>query len=393
MVRNTSYAGWMEKKADVNPFRIEVPESELDDLRGRLIRTRRARPVPGTESDWSHGISPGYLHELADYWADGFDWRVQEADLNEYDQFTTEIDGQTIHFVHVRSAEPDATPLLLSHGYPSSFVEFVDVIGPLVDPRSHRGDPRDAFHVVVASLPGYTFSAPLSARGWGSERTAKAFAELMGRLGYERFGAQGTDLGAGVVEQIAALFPERLIGRLKNAYPNQIGMAGEDFPVPEGLSDEDLEKVKAVQKSWSQQKGYQDLIKTQPNALAAGLTDSPILQLAWIAERYKLWTDEKTPIDRDRLLTVVSLYWFTRAGGSSADFFWESAHSGGWSKTENDVPLGIAAFGSSPLLRKVIDPNEGTFYSEHPVGGHFPGLEVPDLLVDDIRAFFRNIRD
>ncbi|MEA5366857.1 epoxide hydrolase [Amycolatopsis sp., V23-08] len=341
--------------ADITPFRIDIPQAELDDLRERLARTRSPYPVPGAASDWDRGIPAGYLRDLAAYWADGFDWRACEAELNTYEQFVTEIDGQTIHFVHLRSPEPDATPLLLNHSYPTSFVEFLAASGPLTDPRAHGGDPADAFHVVIPSLPGFTFSSPLSARGWNLERTALAFGELMTRLGYERFGVEGGDLGAGVTGRVADLLPDRVIGAHTHGDRLQLGMVGEDLPVPDGLNDGELEELEAAQQRWSRTKGYRVLHSTEPNALSAGLADSPVLQLAWIAEKFSEWAHPATPISRENVLITASLYWFTRTGPAAADFYWELAHAGntGWGGS-SPVPQGQSLFYSDPVVRRVL---------------------------------------
>ena len=379
--------------ADIAPFRIQIPQGDLDDLHDRLARTRSPFPVPGVGSEWDHGIPPTYLHELAAYWADGFDWRAHEARLNTFPQFLTEIDGQTIHFLHIRSPEPDATPLLLNHSYPTSFVEFLEVAGPLTDPRAHGGDPADAFHVVIPSLPGFAFSSPLSARGWNLERTALAFGELMTRLGYERFGVEGGDLGAGVTGRVAMLMPDRVIGAHTHGDRLQLGMAGEDLPVPDGLNADEQAGLEAAQHSWSQMKGYRVLHSTAPNALSAGLTDSPVLQLAWIAEKFVQWANPATPISRDNVLITASLYWFTRTGPAAGDFYWELAHADnpGWGGP-SPVPMASSLFYSDPLVRKVLGPSDDSiFFREHADGGHFPAFEVPDLLVDDIRAFFRTL--
>ncbi|MFH8483315.1 epoxide hydrolase family protein [Streptomyces sp. NPDC018055] len=385
----------MVMSADIRPFRIEIPQADLDDLHGRLARTRSPYPVPGADADWDHGIPPAYLHELADYWANGFDWRAHEARLNTYPQFLTEIDGQTIHFLHLRSPEPDATPLLLNHSYPTSFVEFLEASGPLTDPRAHGGDPADAFHVVIPSLPGFAFSSPLSGRGWNLERTALAFGELMTRLGYERFGVEGGDLGAGVTGRVATLMPERVIGAHTHGDRLQLGMAGEDLPVPDGLDEEERAGLEAAQRSWSQMKGYKVLHSTAPNALAVGLTDSPALQLAWIAEKFVQWANPATPISRENVLITASLYWFTRTGPAAGDFYWELAHADnpGWGDT-SAVPMASSLFYSDPLVRKVLGPTDDSpvFFREHLEGGHFPAFEVPDLFVDDIQAFFRTLR-
>ncbi|UOZ03907.1 epoxide hydrolase family protein [Amycolatopsis sp. WQ 127309] len=378
---------------DIVPFRIDIPQSELDDLRERLARTRSPYPVPGGESDWDRGIPAGYLRDLAAYWADGFDWRAHEAELNTFDQFVTEIDGQTIHFLHLRSPEPDATPLLLNHSYPTSFVEFLTASGPLTDPRAHGGDPADAFHLVIPSLPGFVFSSPLSARGWNLERTAPAFGELMTRLGYERFGVEGGDLGAGVTGRVAALLPDRVIGAHTHGDRLQLGMAGEDLPVPDGLSPGERTELEAAQRRWSRTKGYRVLHSTEPNALSAGLADSPILQLAWIAEKFAEWANPATPISRDDVLITASLYWFTRTGPAAADFYWELAHAEntGWGGS-SPVPQGQSLFYCDPVVRRVLAADNVVFFRDHTEGGHFPAFEVPDLFVGDIRAFFRELR-
>lgn len=389
----------MSKKnvTDVRPFRIEVPQAELDDLRDRLARVREPHPIAELKSDWSRGIAPDYIQELTKRWSTSFDWRAQEAELNELDHFTTEIDGQNIHFLHVRSPESDATPLLVVHGFPSSFVEYLDVIGPLSDPRAHGADPADAFHLVIPSLPGFGFSAPLSSPGWDLGRTAKAFGELMTRLGYERFAAQGEDLGYGIIAQLGTLFPDRVVGTHSSSDKIQVGLFAEQFPPLENLSKEEAESIEASKLVWAGQKGYQVLQCSQPNALAAGLTDSPTLQLAWMAEKFATWTGATYKVDPDWLLTMISIYWFTRTGASAANYYWEMAHSGAGGRgtsDSTDFPQGWAIFNTDPLLRKFLDPdNKIAHYKEYSEGGHFPALEVPDLLVDDIRAFFRELRN
>ncbi|MFB7718424.1 epoxide hydrolase family protein [Nocardia sp. NPDC056100] len=380
--------------ADIIPFRIDIPQVELDDLRDRLARTRSPHPVPGTGADWDHGIAPDYLGELAAYWADGFDWRAHESELNRYPHFLTEIDGQRIHFLHLRSPEPNATPLLLNHSYPTSFVEFLAASGPLTDPRAHGGDPADAFHLVIPSLPGFAFSSPLSARGWNMERTALAFGELMTRLGYDRFGVEGGDLGAGVTGRVATLLPDRVIGAHTHGDRLQVGMVGEDLPVPSGLDPDEQKQLEHAQYTWSQMKGYKVLHQTEPNALSAGLADSPILQLAWIAEKFVEWANPATPISRDNVLITASLYWFTRTGPAAADFYWELAHAAnpGWGDT-SAVPQGQSLFYSDAFVRKVLGAGDSVaFFRDHAEGGHFPAFEVTDLFVDDIRAFFRQLR-
>src|SRR4051812_32964908 len=265
-----------------NRFRIEIPQTDLDDLHRRLAEARFADPVPGDEPDWSRGIPTAVVRELAEYWRDGFDWRAQEAALNAFPQSTTEVDGQRIHYVHVRSADPDAVPLLLTHGYPSTFAEFLDVIGPLTEPGP------DAFHVVVPSLPGFGFSTPLSGPGWELARTTDAFAELMTRLGYERFAAQGGDIGAGVTGRLGATAPDRVIGTHVNSDRGTLGMAGEFLPLPDDLDADDLAVIEQSKTSWKSGRGYLDLQSHPPETIAPALTDSPVAQLAWIAEKFQV---------------------------------------------------------------------------------------------------------
>ncbi|KDN22270.1 epoxide hydrolase family protein [Amycolatopsis rifamycinica] len=371
---------------EIRPFRIDVPQAELDDLHRRLASARFADLVPGDEPGWSRGIPTSEVRALAEYWRDGYDWRAQEAAVNAFPQFTTEIDGQVIHFLHVRSAQADAVPLLLTHGYPSSIAEFLDVIGPLTEPGP------DAFHVVVPSLPGFGFSTPLSGPGWELARTTDAFAELMTRLGYDRFAAQGGDIGAGVTGRLAARYPDRVIGTHVNSDRGTIALAGEQLPLPENLSEAEQSELDAARAAWRAARGYLDLQSHKPETIAAALTDSPVGQLAWIAEKFEAWTGA-AGVGRDRLLTNVSLYWFTRSGASAARFLYEAAHAThGW-LAPSDVPAGWAVFNTSPVVRRIMDPEEKTaHWSDFASGGHFAAMEEPELLVTDIRAFFRGLR-
>jgi pimeloyl-ACP methyl ester carboxylesterase len=372
------------------PFRIDIPQVDLDDLRDRLARTRRPLPVPGRDdrADFSRGIPQTYLTELAEYWRDGFDWRAQEARLNEYEQFTTVVDGQTFHVVHVRSANPEATPLVLCHGWPGSFVEYQRLI-PLL---------TDEFHVVIPSLPGFGFSTPLSGTGWELARTADGYAEIMTRLGYERFAAHGTDIGAGVAGRLAAVNPERVIGTHAGTDGRMLGMVGDKFPYPDGLTEDEIAQIEAIRAKDVAERGYFEMQNHRPDTIAAALTDSPVGQLAWIAEKFQTWTNpaHTTPdeaVDRDQLLTNVSLYWFTRAGASSAQFYWESEHSDlGWAGA-SDVPAAWVVFDTHPLMRRALDPwNATTRWTDFTEGGHFPAMEEPELLANDIRDFFGSLR-
>jgi pimeloyl-ACP methyl ester carboxylesterase len=314
----------------------------------------------------------------------------------------------------VRSPEPTALPLLLVHGYPSSVAEFLDLIGPLTDPRSHGGDPADAFHLVIPSVPGFGFSTPVRDTGWEVSRSARAVAELMRRLGYDRYGAHGGDVGAGVTGGLAAAHPDRVVGLHSPTETASVAMAGEYFPVPANLSEEDSARLAEMKKGWDEEKGYLQLQSTRPQTLAYALTDSPVGQLAWIVEKFKTWTDPaaelpEDAVDRDQLLTTVSIYWFTGSGASAARFIYESAHSGDWASHDDwtadaadaadawvnpsAVPQGQAVFGADPLVRRVLDPDHRIqHWNEYDRGGHFPAMEVPDLLTGDIRGFFRGLR-
>ena len=386
----------MADASEIRPFQIAIPQPDLDDLRARLARTRWPDELPGV--GWSRGVPLGDLKELAAYWADGFDWRAQEARLNRYSQYTATIDGQPIHFLHVRSPEADALPLLVTHGYPSSVAEFLEVIGPLTDPRAHGGDPADAFHVVAPSLPGFGFSTPLRAAGWESGRTARAWVELMGRLGYARYGAHGGDIGAGVSGDLSGLDPERVVGAHVNTDPTGLALLDLLPAELDGLSEAEAASHQRLRQYGQEGKGYLQIQGTRPQTLAYALTDSPAGQLAWIVEKFKEWTDPANQlrdlaVDRDQLLTNVSVYWFTRSGASAAQFIYEAAHAVREWGAPSPAPTGFAVFGEGSLLRRALDPEHKVeHWSEFDRGGHFPAMEVPELLVGDIRAFFRPLR-
>ena len=388
-----------ETTAEVRPFRIEVPQADLDDLRERLARTHFPDEIPGV--GWSRGVPLDYLRHLADYWASGYDWREQEAKLNEFPQFTTTIDGQTIHFLHARSPEPDPLPLIISHGYPSSVVEFLGIIGPLTDPVSHGGDATDAFHVVAPSIPGFGFSTPVREAGWEMARTARAYAGLMDRLGYERYGAHGGDVGAGIVGMLAGIDAEHVAAVHTNSDP--LAVIGALDYLPEGaarlagLPEEDREAVERTKAISQEGSGYLKLQSNRPQTIAYSLTDSPVGQLAWIVENFKEWTDAaaelpEDAVDLDQLLTNVSIYWFTGTGASAARFLYETAHSTEWG-APGTAPQGWALFAARPFVRAMMDPeHEIGHWSEYDRGGHFPAMEVPNLLVGDVRDFFRGLR-
>ena len=383
---------------DVRPYQIEISQAELDDLHSRLAQTRWPDQLPGL--GWSRGVPLDYLEELAGYWRTGFDWRRQEARLNAFPQFTTEIDGQTIHFLHVRSPEPNALPLIISHGYPGSIAEFIEIIGPLTDPGAHGGDPADAFDVVAPSIPGFGFSVPVHEMGWDMPRITRAFAELMRRLGYDRYGAQGGDIGAGITGMLASTQPDRVIGAHTNTDLTAFILLGDEIPIDtSGLSAAEQDHVTRLQLQFQPDaKGYLQIQSTRPQTLAYALHDSPVGQLAWIVEKFKEWTNPaaalpEDAVDLDQLLTNVSIYWFTGTGATAANFLYESYHSeAGW-VPPSDVPQGMAVFNSDPILRRLLDPgHQIAHWSEFAQGGHFPAMEAPGLLVSDVRTFFRGLR-
>jgi epoxide hydrolase len=383
--------------AQIEPFRIDTPQAGLDDLRDRLARTRWPDELPGL--GWSRGVPLDYLRDLAEYWRIGFDWRKQEAMLNELPQYTTTIDGQRIHFLHVRSPEPNALPLVLTHGYPSSVVEFVDVIGPLTDPRTHGGDPADAFHAVAPSLPGFGFSSPLRDSGWESTRTAKAWVELMRRLGYQRYVAHGTDIGAGVSGDLGIHDPDGVLGAHVATDPSALALIGGMLPEESEEMTESQRRRLTELRAWEADgRGYLQIQSTRPHTLAYALSDSPTAQLAWIVEKFKEWTNPAAQlpddaVDRDHLLTNVSIYWFTGTGASAATFIYEAAHAERDWGASSPAPTGMAVFGADEIMRYALNRDGHVeHWSEFDRGGHFPALEAPDLLVEDIRKFFRDLR-
>ncbi len=368
----------------LHPFTVDVPQAQLDDLHARLDRTRWPAELPGV--GWERGVPAAYLRELVDHWRHGYDWRAQEARLNAVPQVRTTIDGQPIHALHVRSPEPDATPLLLTHGWPGSVVETLGVLGPLTDPRAHGGDPAQAFHVVAPSLPGYGFSSPLVEPGWDVDRMARAFAVLMARLGYDRYGAQGGDWGSHVSRAVGRLDPEHVIGV-------HVNMLVTRPPRDAVLSAEEEARAAHNTRFERELAGYHREQSTRPVTVSYALHDSPLGQLAWVAEKFHDWTDPASVIDRDDLLTNVMLYWLTGTAGSSAQPYWESFHGGG-PHGVGTVPTGVAVFPHDLFLpvRRFAETTENiVHWTEHDRGGHFAALEVPELLVADVRAFFGTI--
>jgi epoxide hydrolase len=369
-----------------HPFRVEVPQPDLDYLHHRLANARWPGELPGV--GWTRGVPLDHLKELAGYWRTGYDWRAQEATLNRYPQFITEIDGQRIHFLHVRSDRPGATPLVLTHGFPSSVAEFLHLIDPLVNPTD-----GPAFHVIAPSLPGFAFSTPLRATGWSMGRTARAWIELMRRLGYQRYGVHGGDVGAGVSGLVASLDAEHVTGVHVVTDPMTAANVATFIP---GLADRldgndpvDKLALDRMAEFRTDGSGYLAIQSTRPQTIGYGLVDSPLLQLAWIAEKFEAWTD--LPIDRDQLLTTVSLYWFTGSGVTAAHTLYEQAHSSDWTGPAT-APHGFAVFGADETVRRLVPAPAGAHWTEFERGRHFPAMEAPTQLAADLRTFFGPLR-
>jgi pimeloyl-ACP methyl ester carboxylesterase len=380
----------MTDVTDIRPFSIDVPQADLDDLAARLAATRwpDAEPV----DDWSQGMPLAYAKELAGYWVDGYDWRASEAALNRFDHFVTEIQGLDIHFIHQRSPHDGAMPLLITHGWPGSIVEFHKIIEPLVDPVAHGGSADDAFHVVCPSLPGYGFSAKPTETGWGVEKIADAWDELMARLGYDAYGAQGGDWGSAVTTQLG-----RNGGRCKAIHINMpFGTPTEE--AKSNPSDEDLEAFKGASFYQQWDSGYSKQQSTRPQTVGYGLVDSPVGQMTWIVEKFWAWTDcdghPENALSKDEMLDNVMLYWLNGAGASSARLYWQS-FSNIRGDGRIDVPTGVASF-PKEIVRAprawCEDAYNITHWTKMERGGHFAAFEQPEAFVADVRAFFATVR-
>jgi pimeloyl-ACP methyl ester carboxylesterase len=380
------------------PFRIDVPDADVADLRERLRQTRW--PEAETVSDWSQGVPLAYLQDLCAYWAEGYDWRAAETRLNALPQFRTEIDGLMIHVIHVRSPHPGALPLILTHGWPGSVIEFGKVIGPLTDPAAHGGDPADAFHVVCPSLPGYGFSGKPSAPGWGIGRIAAASATLMARLGYSRYGAQGGDWGTSISTLLARHDPQHVAG-IHLTPP----LAPPDPATFGDLTEAERSTLASLEHSAEWDSGYSKEHSTRPQTIGYALTDSPAALCAWIIEKFWAWTDHDGHLEqvlaRDELLDNLMLYWLPRTGASAARLYWESIRQvnewiTGTSTDTVGVPVGCSVFPRElqrPSRRWVARRfTDIRYWNEPPKGGHFAAFEQPEAFVGEVRSFFRLIR-
>jgi pimeloyl-ACP methyl ester carboxylesterase len=383
----------------IEPFQVAIPQADLDDLGTRLERTRWS--PDHANDDWRYGARGDYLRELVGYWRNGFDWRAQERAINAVAQFRTSIDGIPIHFVHVRGKGPRPIPLLLGHGWPWTFWDLKKVIGPLSDPAAHGGDPADAFDVVVPSLPGYAFSTPLTVPGihfWG---TAELWVQLMERLGYPRFAAQGGDWGALVAAQLGHKHADRLIGVHLHFCTPLTAFASR--PLDAGEYGDEPHLFEHNARFQRDERGYASIQCTRPQTLAHALEDSPVGLCAWLVEKRRSWSDCGGDVERvftrDELLTTVCLYWLTRSFGSSARFYYETAHHP-WRPSHDrrpvvEAPTGVARFPRDVIVmpRRWIERYYNLQrYTEMPRGGHFAPMEEPALLVDELRSFFRPLR-
>jgi pimeloyl-ACP methyl ester carboxylesterase len=378
----------------IRPFRVDIPQADIDDLADRLARTRWAKQP--ADSGWDYGVPVGYLQDLIEYWRTSYDWRKAEAELNSFPQFTTQIDGANVHFLHVGSPEPQALPLILTHGWPGTVVEFLDIIDPLTNPVAHGGDRADAFHVVIPSIPGFGLSGPTRDTGWGVARVATAWAELMKRLGYRRYGAQGGDFGSLVSRQLGIHAPDNVVGVHVNFL----------FTFPSGdpaemaaLTPAEMARVTQLQLFNNELSGYARVQTERPHTVSHAFADSPAGQLAWIVEKFKEWTYRaalpEDAVSRDRILTNVTLYWLTNTAASSARLYKDSAMTFGLPRVLT-VPFGVAVFPGEPAppIRRFAERTNPkiTSWTEFEAGGHFAALEEPDLLIGDIRQFFRPLR-
>ena len=376
------------------PFKIHVADSVLADLKERLGRTR----FPGeiANSNWDYGTNLAYLKELVSYWRDRYDWRAAERRLNQFDQFTTNIDGLDIHFVHQRSKNPNAMPIAITHGWPGSVVEFTKIIGPLTDPAAHGGNVSDSFHVVAISVPGFGFSGKPSERGYGPERIAGILAKLMARLGYTRYGLQGGDWGSSI-SRFAAINDASHVAGLHLNFCLAGPPPGAKDP-NEGVTPAELERTRARQTFFDTERGYFLEQSTKPQTIGYSLDDSPAGLAAWIVEKFRSWSDVGGVVEKkftkDELLTNIMLYWVTQSGASSARIYYENQRAQPVQRRV-EVPTGCAVFPKEISIaprRWVEGQYNVTRWTEMPRGGHFAAMEEPDLLVDDVRAFFRTLR-
>jgi pimeloyl-ACP methyl ester carboxylesterase len=380
-------------KDAIRPFTIHVPDAVLADLRERLARTRWPDEIPG--AGWDYGVSLEVMKRFVEHWRDRFDWREQERRLNRFDQFVTEIDGLDLHFIHQRSRHADALPLVIIHGWPGSIAEFPKIIGPLTDPEAHGGKKEDAFHLVCPSLPGFGFSGRPAERGWSVSRMSDAIAKLMERLGYARYGAQGGDWGSNVATWLGGFDSSHVVGAHVTFLGSGLPQGNDPW---EGVTPAERERFEKRRAELQGHFGYSAIQGTRPQTIGYGLNDSPAGLAAWILDKFWAWSDHGGDLERsftkDELLTNVMIYWVTQTPASSARIYFERQNFTGGRKSGR-VPVAVALFPKEIGLpaRKWIEARMNLArWTEMPRGGHFAAMEAPDLLVDDIRAFFRQFR-
>lgn len=366
-------------------FKVDVPQADLDDLRDRLVRTKW--PDELDDAGWTYGVPLDYVKDLVSYWIDEFDWRTQEALVNSHPQYVASIDDETVHFIHVPSPEPDALPLIVTHGWPMSVFEYTDLVGPLTNPRDHGGQREDAFHLVIPSIPGIAFSGPTRTPGWDTDRTARAWATLMERLGYHRYGAHGNDAGSLISPEVGRHDPDHVVG----VHVTQL------FSFPSGdpsefvdLSDEDAAAVQFLE-GFTQSGGlaYNAYQSAQPQTLTYAMQDSPAGWLAWVAQLFHDY------VAREYIITNAAAYWLTGTIGSSVRRYHADAHAQHEERPPTTVPTGVAIFQNDfQSVRRFAERDHANIvrWTHYERGGHFAPRDAPDLLLEDLRAFFRPLR-
>jgi pimeloyl-ACP methyl ester carboxylesterase len=376
----------MQQVTDITPFKIAIPEAKLADLKQRVANTILASEAPG--AGWSAGPTGAFVTRMLDRLKGGFDWRAQEAAINRHPQFTTEIDGQTIHFLHVKAGVANAMPLLLLHGWPGSFVEFLDGIAPLT---------AAGFDLVIPSLPGFGFSGPTREAGWNDGRISSALLELMSRLGYRRFGVQGGDAGAVIAPTIARAAPDRVIGVHVNAATMGFIPMGPIEPSEiASFSDAEKTRLQRLQQFMAERFGFNALQSSRPQTVAYGITDSPAGLIAWLGDMFAGFGDSPDAVDRDKFLTNLLVYWFTGTAASSIRLYFENAHDPeAWSlKPNSGVPTGVAVFARDEVAIRRFGEAGNTIvrWTELTSGGHFAAMEVPEVWAEEVSAFFAGLK-
>lgn len=379
--------------SEIRPFKIAIPDDELSLLNNKLTQIRWPEKEP--VADWSQGMPLSYLQQICEYWLTQYDWRRCEAAINQHPQFITEIDGLDFHFLHIRSPHEDAMPLVMTHGWPGSIIEFMQVIKPLTDPESAGGNRQDAFHLVLPTLPGYGFSGKPSETGWSIERIAGAWTKLMGRLNYPEYFAQGGDWGSAVTHCIAVSETEHC----KGAHVN-MALVSPSEDLLKGLSDLEKSALASIQHYQQWDSGYSKQQSTRPQTVGYGLVDSPVGLAAWIIEKFWSWTDNNGRLEDvlsiDDMLDNIMLYWLTASGASSARLYWESFNSALGPKARIDIPFAYSCFPKDNFLasKRWYEErcSELRYYNVLDRGGHFAALEQPELFVQEVRAAFRTMR-